>query len=747
MANFTTVDRVQQTIRAGDPVERVRQENRVKVTDMANCVPLLSREESKKIGLKVNVNFGSMMILLAHARRQYLTAFWSNQHLFKVKLPFAPKETQSEWEAFITEQINKPIRESESYFNQHDYRWSSVVTHGAGPMVWYDQDDWCNKFVAMCDMRIATDTTTDFENLGWYGIRHIYTPFELLSKAFDDKPNNHWNRRAVADILKNYKEVNVVEASQNYDWESSPEKLAELVKQDGGYYSGDAMPGIPLWHFYFEDSTSENDKGWFMRVVPESGVVRGPEPKDFLWTSDTPVAPRRDWIMQCQFGDLSNDAPFKYHSVRSLGYALLEPEFYDNLTRCRLLQHIHDNFNIWLRTTDPIDKARAQVQEFSNLGMLRTGVSVVPREERHQIDATLVEMGMAQMRQLKQEASSTYTQQIDSGTRKEQTAFETSVKVQQVNAMLGGLLLKAFKRASYEYREIARRFCNPNSRNDDIKTFHKRCSQMGIPRNQLDVELWDIEPVTPLGMGNPTMAQAAAQQLMAIRPAFAPSAQQEILHESVLTITQDARKAARWAPLGEGNDVTSGEERAAAIFGTLMQGVAVRPVERVSDVEQIDSLLVMLTAKVALVQQMDNMGTKEELRGMVTVAQYIASLMQRISGDPDQEERLKQYEDTLGKLQNELRGFEQRQAQAAKKEMQQGGNGDQGMTDLVKAKAAQRMADIKARATIQKSKLSEKIKAHQHVRQERRADAATYAEIGRENEKAKAKNRLITSQE
>lgn len=745
--NFSTVSRVQQTIRAGDPVDRVRQENRVKVTDMANCVPPLTRDEAKKIGIKINTNFGSMMILLAHARRQYLTAFWSHQHLFKVKMPFAPKETQSEWEAFVTEQINKPMRESETYFNQHDYRWASVVTHGVGPMIWYDQDNWENEFVAMSDLRVATDTTTDFKNLGWFAIRHLYTPFELLSKAFDDKPNNHWDKKAVASILKNYKEVNYVDATTHYNFETSVEKAAELVKQDGGYYSSDAMPVIPLWHFYFEDETENNQKGWFLRIVPEQGAVRGPEPQDFLWQSNTPVAIKRDRILQCQFGDLSNDAPFRYPSVRSLGYALIEPEFYDNLTRCRLLQHIHDNFNIWLRTSDPIDKARAQVQEFSNLGVLRTGVSVVPREERHQIDAGLVEMGMAQMRQLKQEASSTYTQQIDTGTRKEQTAFETSVKVQQVNAMLGGLLLKAFKRASFEYREICRRFCNPHSENEDIKKFHKRCQEAGIPRNQLDVDLWDVEPVTPLGMGNPTMAQAASQQLMAIRPAFPPSAQQEILHEAALVITQDPRKAARWAPIGEVEDVTGGEERAAAIFGTLMQGVAVRPVERISAMEQIDALLPMLDGKIGLIQQRDNVGRPDEIMGLHTVVKYIAMLIAQFGMDPNQKDKTKEYGDQLGQLANLIRGLEQRGQQMQERMMRGGGNGEGSATDAVKAKSAARMARIKEKSAMRKAKLTEKLKEMHHVREQRRRDSETFAELGREHERAKVKNQLAPQQE
>ncbi len=448
-------------------METIRQSNRVKITDAANCVPPLSEQEAREMGIRINVSWGELAVLISHARRQYMSAFMSNQYFFKVELPYAPAEHQGDWEAFITAEINKPMRNSLPYFELGRSKWASVVTQGVGPQVWFHQDGWKPRYVAMSDLRIATDTTLDFENLGWFAVRRNYTPFELVNEVFNGKKNNRWDKKAAAQILSNYKQLNYTNATNNYDWNNSPEKFAELIKQNGGFYSADAMPTIPLWHFYFEDNTDDDNSGWFMVIVPETGVVRGSETQKFLWDSDKPVAKRLQHLLHCQFGDLTTDAPFKYHSVRSLGFMLLEPTFYTNLTRCRLLQHIHDNFNIWLRTNDPSDKARAQVQEFSNLGVLKTGVSVVPANERHQIDAGLVEMGMAQLKQLMQEASSSYTQSTDTGTQREQTAFETNVKMQQVNAMLGGLLTTAFKYESYAYKEIARRFCmatRPGSR-------------------------------------------------------------------------------------------------------------------------------------------------------------------------------------------------------------------------------------------------------------------------------------------
>ena len=745
MPNFSTVPRVQQTIRAGDQVEFTRGCNRVKINNAANCAPPLPIEEAKKLNIKINVNWGELMILLSHARRQYMTAFWSQKHFFKVSLPQAPKETQDEWGACITETINKIMRGSLPYFELHRSKWASVTCHGPGPMQWRKQDCWLPDFVAIEDLRIPTDTTIDFKNLNWFAVRHIYTPFELLDEAFNKKKRNPWDLKGVANILRNYKEINFDFAPNHYDWETTPEKLAELVKQDGGYYASDAMPGIPLWHFYFEDNTDKDNKGWFMRIVPEEATVRGtPENDKFLWTSDTPIAPYWNRIIQCQHGDLSNKAPFMYHSERSLGFALLEPTFYTNLTRCRMLQHLNDNFDVWLRITDPAEKARAQMQEFGNYKVLKSGVSVVPEAERHQIDPQMIEMAMAQLKQLQQEASSTYTQQVDTGTKKEQTAFETSVKMQQVNAMMGGLLMTAFIYETHAYKEICRRFCLKKTEDPDILLFQKRCDEAGIPRRWLNVDLWDIDAETPLGMGNPAMAQAEAQQLMQWRGAYGPEAQQEILHQATQVVTGDFRKAARWAPLGEGRGISESQRDAQCIFGTLMQGVPVPPKEGLSAPEQIEVLLPLMAGVVVRIEKRDNAGTPDEVAGLVTVAQYIGQLVQQLSTDEAQKQKVKEYSDDLGKLMNQVKQLAQN---GAKKAQQKNGAGGLDPQLMAKIQSMVVTAQAKAKAKEATTAQTMRHKEKSFIAEQRRQDAKAFADIQRQGVETAVKARRMKATE
>lgn len=668
MSNFTSAEKVLQCIRAGDNVESVRGRNRGKVLDAANCVPPLDEDTAEKLGIKINVNWGELLEILCKARGQLLSAFLGNQFFFTVKLPLAPAEHQSEWEQFITNCINRPLRESMEYFELHRSRWSSVVTHGVGPMMWKDKEGWLPRFRSMADLRIPTDTTLDFSNLAWFATREPYTPLELVEEVFNDKPNNKWDKKAVAKILKTYKELNFTDATNNYDIETEPEKYLELFHQNGGFYGSDAVPTIPLWHFYFKD-----EGGWFMRIVPDNDAMKESSKEGFLWQSDDREGASWKEIIHCQYGDLSVDPPFKYHGVRGLGFVLLEPTFYMNLTRCRLLQHVHDNFNIWLKSMDNAEKARVSVQEFGNLGVVSQGLSIVPQNERHQIAAQLVEMVFGQLTQLQANASSSYTQQPDTGTNKEQTAFETRVKMEQVNAMMGAILMTAFKYESYAYREICRRFCRKDSTDEDVKKFQRLCEKAGIPRQWLDIDFWDVDPVTPLGMGNPTIAQAAAQQLMQLRPMMNPQAQEEVLHENVLIITKDPRKAARWVPVSGKPNESDAKREMVGYFAALMRGAKI-PLSQANLVDQCEALLPLYAGEIALITKRNNMAAQDEATGLATVSDYLGRAIKQLSQDQTLKEKVKEYEDIKMTQDNLARGLIQRGQEAQKKQAQQNGN-------------------------------------------------------------------------
>lgn len=758
MSKFSKAADVLKCIRAGDDVQAVRSANRTKVTNAANFKPPFSEDDAAAMKIKTNVNFGELAITLSHARMQLLSAFLSNQYFFTVKIPQAPVEKRAEWEAAITEAINKPMRKSAAYFELHRNRWNSVVLHGVAPMTWRHSEKWLPKFVALDDLRIPTDTLLDFTNLPWYAQRVAYTPIELVNEVWSKKKNNGWDKKAVAKILENYKELNVTDAQNNYSWPNDAEKIADLMKQSGGFYGSDAVPVIPLFHFYYQDEDSEGDLKWYMRVVADATTVRGGSAasENFLWQSDKPIADDWKHLLHCQYGDLSADTPYKFHSVRGLGFALIDPTFFSNLLKCRFLDAANDTLNTWLRVNDSAEKARSAIQEFGNYTAVSKGVSIVPAAERHQPDQAFVESAQAQMKQLQQEASTSYTQATDTGTAKEQTAFETRVKLEQVNALMSGIFLVATKYESYAYEEICRRFCNSNSTDEDVQKFHKQMKRAGIHPDFLDVDIWDVEPVTPLGQGNPTLALATAQQLMSIKDQLSPEAQQQVLHDFILITTKSPSKAAQLAPL-EKKEPSDAAQLAADRFGTLMQG-ALPPLRNKNLIDQITTLLDLLNKKVEFIEQRNNAATIDESVGLGTVLDYINQAIQQFSQDQQQKARVKQFTDAFGQIMNRVKGVAQRgQEEAAAKQKKEADGENQ--AEMAKAQATIQLAQAKIQLGEQQaqSKLhQQQIKdahamtqkqiadeADQHRKsqaaqsEEHRKNQSAQAELDRQNEAAK----------
>jgi len=665
--NFTTADKVLSVIRQGDEIARIQSNNRRKVNDLFNGVASPSEEEAKKAGIHVRVNWGEAARIAQHGSRQYKAAFLGPKNFFRVKLRNAPVEKQTAWEIFITNEINRPMKKSKKYIHTHKYKWMSVLLHGLGPTLWYDKENWCPDYIALADLRIPTDTTTDFENLNWFAVRHAYTVYSLAKKCWGENADPHWQKVLVAKLLASKANINYDNAN-SYDWGTQPEKMAELVKQNGMYYDSDAVPTIPLWHFYYLNDTKTTEAPWNMTVVPDvlSGATAVGTDK-FLYENPAPIADELPHLLQCQFGDLNVDAPFKYHAVRALGFELMDPCFYSNLTRCRFLQHVHESFNIWLKVSDPAGRARAQKIELYDRCIIPEGVSIVPQDQRHQIRPEMVEGAMQELRQLMAESSTAYTQDIHEPGDERETATKTLSKEHLANALLGGLLDEALSQEVPSYEEISRRFCIRKSSNNDAQKFQKACARFGIPPEFVNIDQWDIEPEVPLGNGNQSLALGIANQMLAISPRLSPTAQQEINHEYIEVVTQNPRKADRLAPLNDAKKATPAQKVAEADFGILIRGLPANVLE-VAVVEQIPVLLGLLAGEITLLEQSGNVADQRGIIGLKNVAAHTKELIAMLEPDLSQRQNIKIFSDTLGKLENSIKGFEQRLSEAQGKQ-------------------------------------------------------------------------------
>jgi hypothetical protein len=725
--NFSEPLKALTTIEAGSEVEWIRSENRRKIQDLFNGVPPLAADDAKRTNLKINVNWGEASVLAHHARRQYFNAFIKPKRYFRISLPFCREEQSQDWAWFMTKTMNRTLKHSRCYTELWRYRIASIVSHGIGPQIWDNGHDWLPRFVALDNLRIATDTRTSLDNLEWFAERKEYTPGELAEKVFGKKPLPGWNQKAVRDILKAYHDTNYEEVE--YDWSDRPEKMAELYKQNGHFYSGDSVPSINLWHLYWIDRRDGERKGWKMGVLLDRharGFKR--DAVEWLFNSKRIVADELPELLHIQFGDLSSKAPFLYHSVRSLGFMLMEPCFYTNLMRCRLLQHVFENFNTFFRTADPAGKARAQKIELFDRVVLHEGLGIVPRNERHQIEPNLVNTTMSQLKQLMGEASASYTQQTDTGTQKEQTAYETAVKASLVNAMLSGLIANAFDQEQHAYEEIARRFCREDTRNADAERFQRDCTRYGIPRKYVDPEQWEITPEVPIGAGNPVNEQSQIKELMGVRPMLNPTAQQDVLHRFVSIMTDNANEAERLVPLDGQQGVSNARKDAEYSYPLLMRGLPVSVREELNLPDQINTYLGLFAGDIAIAHANGGVDDWQTITGFQNVSQHIQKLVQLLEMDETAAGAVKEYMDDLGKLNNEVTGFAQRL-----QEQEQAEEAQQGMDPKVTAEIAQDNAKFQSQQSIRamEADAEEERKTMAFANEQARKDAAAHAEIMR----------------
>jgi hypothetical protein len=247
-----------------------------------------------------------------------------------------------------------------------------------------------------------------------------------------------------------------------------------------------------------------------------------------------------------------------------------------------------------------------------------------------------------------------------------------------------------------------------NTSNPDAKAFQEACKREGIPRVWLNVEHWEIEPETPMGSGNPTMAMTSVEQLMQLYPMLSPTAQSEVLHEAVEVYTSDPRKAERWVPIGKEPPLSQGKELASALFGSLMTGVPVPIREGVPPADLIETWLGMSAGVISDIERRDNMGSPQELNGLQNVFEQTSMQIERLAQVQSEKARVKQYGDALGQLQNIWKGFAQRLAEKnASMQM------DQEQMAKIQALQMTTEAKIQTSQATTAQKMAQKEQAHQ----------------------------------
>ena len=690
-----------------------RAKNRARINALFNGQPPYSQEEVEENNINVNTNFLEATSLGHDARSQFAAAFQKPGNYFKASTDRGPVHKRQERATIVTNEVNRIMKRSLEYHETMRSKFALLVMHGIAPASWDTRDNWCPLAMGVEDLLIPSDTLLSFRNLPFFIKMRAYTAPELIKLTKGPKRDKGWNMKLVNACVKWVdKESQSLLGSQFPDiW--SPEKMEERLKSDGGYYMGDRVPTINVFDFWYWSDEGGNG-GWRRRMVLDTwsapaGVapdMRSNQALDFAkgkWlydSGDIVKATDRGEIFSCQFADLSSVAPFRYHSVRSLGFLLYAVCHLQNRLRCRLTETTFEQLMMLFRVKSQEDVQRVIKVDLYNRGFIDESVQFVPATDRFQPNVQLAELGVSQITDLISRHSSSFTSMPQQGASDvEKTKFQVQAETQTATAMVSIALQQAYTYQSFEYKEIFRRFCKSNSTDPDVVRFQAACLRQGVPKDYLKPEQWDIEPERVLGAGNKTLEMSIAQQLMQYRNLFDPEPQRQILRDVTLAITDDPARATALVP-DNPHTITDAVHDAQLAAGTLMQGLPVALKTGMNHIEYVDTLMATMAHIIQGAQASGGMADIKTIQGLQNMANHIAQHIQIIAQDPNEKQRVKVYGDQLGKMMNLVKAMAQRlQEQMQKQQGQQGQQGDPAAQAKVQATIIQ--AQTKAKLSSQ----------------------------------------------
>lgn len=717
MATFKNASVIEQTVWQMKLADYPRALNRSRIDDLANGVPPFSPEEVRQNNIATNVNFLESTKLLQDARRQFANAFMKPGNFFGVTVDSGPIHKRKKWSTIITREMNKVMKESLQYFEALRSTFASVVLHGIGPVVWEDRESWLPDPVGVEDVMVPSNTLLTFKNLPFFAVYRQYTAHQLWRMTHGPKVDPGWNMEVVEEALKWVDQETAKLSGSVWPEVWSPEKMSERIKSDGGLYSSDAVPTIDSWDFYFWNDELKQ-AGWNRRIVldawgsPGVGGVAVIPSKDspsmdrnliggrnqFLFNPGNRVyASKLNELIHFQFGDLSAVAPFRYHSVRSLGFLLFAVCHLQNRLRCKFNDAVFEHLLQYFRVHNPDDAERALKINLVDRAIIDDSVEFIKQEDRWQVNQGLVESGIAHNQQSMGTAAQAYAQQYTTGVEKEKTATQVMQEVNSTNALVSAALQQAYQYQKFQYMEIARRFCIKNSKDADVRRFRVNVLKQGVPEEVLDCSTWNIEPERVMGAGNKMMEMAVADKLMAIRSLLDPEAQKTVDRSYILANSDDPALTDQLVP--EQKTISDSIHDAQLAAGVLLQGLPVALKKGMNHIEYVEVLLADMGMVIQKIEQGGGMATVDQIAGLQNMAQHIAQHVQIIAQDKNEKQRVKQYGDALGKAMNMVKAYAQRLQEQMQKQAQAQGQPQMDPKDVAKIQGMQMQAQAKAANT------------------------------------------------
>jgi hypothetical protein len=708
---FKSAEQVQQLCWEMRCADWPRDVNRTRINELNNGVPPYTPDEEKTNNINVNVNFLESTRLLHDARMQACQGLLKPGVFFEARTDAGPSNLRSTWNTLMTQVVNRPMKDSTDYYECLRSKIALTVLHGIAPSCWENDYDWCSIPIGVEDLLIPANTYVNFRNLPFLCILRSFTAPELIKLTRGKKRDKAWNETLVDQCLEWIDRESMALLGSNYPEIWSPSKLQERVKGDGGYYMGDQVPTIDTFDFYYW-SEEDGVEGWRRRIVLDDWSTPASQGVGYSFNHNQAMsfgrnqwlynpgsrvfADKRERIFTCNFADLSAVGPFRYHSVRSLGFLLWAICHLQNRLRCSFSESVFEALLMYFRVKSADDVERVIKLQLAQRGVVDESVEFIKAADRYQVNQPLVQLGLSENDKLIQANAASFSQSKNmSSDRVEKTKFQVQAEVAAAQSLISAALMQMYHYQGIEYREIFRRFLNPNSENIDVLQARKKMLRV-IPEKYLVPEAWDIEPSRLMGGGNKTLEMVQAEQLMQFRPLYDPPAQRQILRDVTLAITDDPAKAQSYVP--EEPVVSDSVHDTELAFGPLMEASRVTPRPGLNAVEVAATMLQLMDNRVKMIMQQGGVGSPKDVMGLQNCAQYVVGFIQQLSQTKEGKPVGRALMQALSKVMNEVKAMGQRQQEMMKKAAQNG-QGGLDPKDIAKLQAIKLQAQTKAQNT------------------------------------------------
>lgn len=747
--NFSTADRVNSVIQQMLLADKPRAINRARINALFNGDAPYTAEEARENRISNNINFLEGTTIISQARSQFYNGLIKPGTFFSVSLDTGPKHLRGEWGSIITQEMNRIMKSSPKYYHVLENSGANFVLHGPAPVSWIRVEDWCPVAMGVEDLLVPSKTLTDFSNLTQFSVLCDFTIKDLFGfiKNKEEARKLGWNIQMVSKLIEAMSKQQgsgVNNTQWDYDY---PEKAVENYKADSGYWGSDAAPTARCYDFYHLVDEDKEMK-WCRKIVLSqqgqgfdlSGIA---SQNEFLFDGkNREYAGSLSEMLHVLVGDGAVKAPFRYHSVRSLGYLQYAICHLQNRIRCKFTDAAFESMLWYFRNVADSDGERLEKIDLHHLGIIPEGLSWIPQNERHQVDYGTLNGMLGMNRQLMAESSSSFVRDNESGSSREMTATEIMARENQSSALMGSMMNRIYTFMPYQYREIARRFSTLDS--PDCVKFRKRCMAEGVdPAVFKNMDAWDIKSERVMGGGNKTLELAQAERMMGIRPLLPPAGQQQVLRDFIVATTDDPSRADTLVPL-EAKRSSRAQEIATLAWGSLIDGKPVMVNEGINYIEYADTLLELLNMELGLLQQAEEVPDGRRLLGLQNVIQTITQTVQHIAQDPEQGERVKAYSDALANATNMVKELaKQLQAKMESESQQQGGMSPESQAKVMEIQATGEAKRQQKDADAEQKRQQKEI---QFLQDQQRKNEQTMAEIQRTNARTEAQiNQMLTA--